>query len=185
MNAVFTVDKKCPEPVTPPAPDLRKVRHEEDYSDENGDDYGDSLFNVISFKPRNPQLQVRGLRGQESETWTHYIAAEEVTWNYTPHLTKTDRYREEFVEGQRRAKRYTRNSLFVFLCFVSELKSRYLPAAPHHHLSYKYKKVVYVEYTDGSFTQRKNPDSTLLGPVLKGKVNDQFHVSEYRGVLLA
>uniref|UniRef100_A0A3Q0T2K1 Coagulation factor VIII, procoagulant component n=1 Tax=Amphilophus citrinellus TaxID=61819 RepID=A0A3Q0T2K1_AMPCI len=148
MNALFTVDKKCPEPVTPPAPSLRKVKHEEDYSEESLDDDNNSLFNMISYIPRNPQLQVRGLRGQESRTWMHYIAAEEVTWNYTPHLTKTD----------------------------SELKSRYLPAAPHH-LSYKYKKVVYVEYTDGSFTQRKDPESTLLGPVLKGKVNDQFHIT--------
>lgn len=60
---------------------------------------------------------------------------------------------------------------------VSEPQSRYLPAAPHH-LDYKYKKAVYVEYTDGSFTQRKNPEHTLLGPLLIGKVNDQIHVSE-------
>lgn len=59
---------------------------------------------------------------------------------------------------------------------VSKLQSGYLPAAPHH-LGYTYKKVVYVEYTDGSFTQRKNPDKTLLGPLLKGRINDQIHVS--------
>lgn len=52
-----------------------------------------------------------------------------------------------------------------------------MPAAPHH-LDYKYKKVVYVEYTDRSFTQRKNPVNTLLGPLLKGKVSDQIHVSQ-------
>lgn len=57
------------------------------------------------------------------------------------------------------------------------LRSAYLPEAPHH-LGYKYKKVVYVEYTDGSFTQRKSPANKLLGPLLRGKVNDQFHVSK-------
>uniref|UniRef100_A0A3P8Q0C1 F5/8 type C domain-containing protein n=1 Tax=Astatotilapia calliptera TaxID=8154 RepID=A0A3P8Q0C1_ASTCA len=131
MNALFTVEKKCPEVVTPPAPNRRQVKHEEDYSDENFDD-GD-LFNVINVKPKNTQLQVRSLRGQESKTWVHYIAAEEVTWNYAPHLKPSD--------------------------------------------SYQYKKVVYVEYTDGSFTQRKDPESPLLGPILKGKVNDQFHIT--------
>uniref|UniRef100_A0AAX7UX45 F5/8 type C domain-containing protein n=1 Tax=Astatotilapia calliptera TaxID=8154 RepID=A0AAX7UX45_ASTCA len=146
MNALFTVEKKCPEVVTPPAPNRRQVKHEEDYSDENFDD-GD-LFNVINVKPKNTQLQVRSLRGQESKTWVHYIAAEEVTWNYAPHLKPSD----------------------------SEFQSRYLPSASHH-LSYQYKKVVYVEYTDGSFTQRKDPESPLLGPILKGKVNDQFHIT--------
>uniref|UniRef100_A0AAQ5X6G0 F5/8 type C domain-containing protein n=1 Tax=Amphiprion ocellaris TaxID=80972 RepID=A0AAQ5X6G0_AMPOC len=136
MNAVFNVEK-CPEPVTPPVPDLRNVKH-------NYDDYYDDLFN---FQTKKPQVQVRASRGQQSKTWVHYIAAEEVTWDYAPHLEPTD----------------------------SNLQSRYLPAVPHH-LDYKYKKVVYVEYTDGSFTQRKNPDNTLLGPILKGKVNDQLHI---------
>lgn len=68
-------------------------------------------------------------------------------------------------------------SHYFSLGHVSEPQSRYLPAAPHH-LDYKYKKAVYVEYTDGSFTQRKNTEHTLLGPLLKGKVNDQIHVSE-------
>uniref|UniRef100_A0A8D3DD54 Coagulation factor VIII, procoagulant component n=1 Tax=Scophthalmus maximus TaxID=52904 RepID=A0A8D3DD54_SCOMX len=57
----------------------------------------------------------------------------------------------------------------------SELQSAYLPASPHH-LGYKYKKVAYVEYTDASFTQRKKLAKNLLGPLLKGKVNDQLHI---------
>ncbi|XP_028272452.1 coagulation factor VIII [Parambassis ranga] len=148
MNAVFAVEK-CPDPVTPPKPDLRKVQHV-DYSEdseENSDEYDDDLFNTISIPDKKPQVQVRSSRGQHSQTWIHYIAAEEVTWEYTAHLKPTD----------------------------SELQSRYFPGAPHH-LGYKYKKVIYVEYTDGSFTQRKNPDMALPGPLLKGKVNDQFHI---------
>lgn len=58
----------------------------------------------------------------------------------------------------------------------SELQSRYLPSAAHH-LSYKYKKAVYVEYTDKSFTQRKNTADSLLGPLLKGTPTNQIHVS--------
>ncbi|XP_023263153.1 coagulation factor VIII-like [Seriola lalandi dorsalis] len=148
MNAFFSVEK-CPEPVIVPGPDLRNVKHgdyggsSENYSDE---DY-DSLFNTISYQPKKPHLQARSNRGQQFQTWQHYIAAEEVTWDYAPHLTPTD----------------------------SELQSRYLPASPHH-LDYKYKKVVYVEYTDGSFTQRKNPAMNLMGPLLRGKINDQFHI---------
>ncbi|XP_019936674.2 coagulation factor VIII isoform X1 [Paralichthys olivaceus] len=141
MNALFTVEK-CPEPVRPP--DLRKVKHE-DYSDGEDDEDG-NMFNTINFSSKRQQVQVRSSGGQKSITWKHYIAAEEVTWDYAPHLEPTD----------------------------SKLQSGYLPAPPHH-LGYKYKKVVYVEYTDASFTRRKNPDG-LLGPLLKGKVNDQFHI---------
>lgn len=68
------------------------------------------------------------------------------------------------------------NVLTTFLWHVSELQSEYLSPLPHH-LDYKYKKAVYVEYTDGTFTQRKSSKHTLLGPFLKGKVNDQIHVS--------
>ncbi|XP_069550600.1 coagulation factor VIII [Brachyistius frenatus] len=144
MKALFTVEK-CPEPVLP---DLRNVKYEYDM-DYNGygDDDAEDLFNTISFQPMKPKVQPRASGGQQSKTWVHYIAAEEVAWDYIPHLKPTD----------------------------SELQSRYLPAASHH-LGYRYKKVMYVEYTDGSFTQTKNTTQTLLGPLLKGNVNDQFHI---------
>uniref|UniRef100_A0A8C4GQ25 Coagulation factor VIII, procoagulant component n=1 Tax=Dicentrarchus labrax TaxID=13489 RepID=A0A8C4GQ25_DICLA len=142
MNALFTVEK-CSDPDSLPGPDLRNAKEEE-----NSDDYSDNAFNTISFQPWKPQVQARASRGQQSKTWEHYIAAEEVTWDYAPHLKPTD----------------------------SELQSEYLPAASHH-LGYRYKKVVYVEYTDGSFTQRKDPGNTLLGPLLKGKVNDQIYIT--------
>lgn len=154
MNAYFTVEK-CPEPL--PGPDLRNVKHkyygdssEEYFEDDNYDDSDDggNLFNTISFQPRKPKVQARASRGQPPITWEHYIAIEEVTWDYAPHLKPTD----------------------------SELQSGYLPAAPHH-LGYKYKKAVYVEYKDGSFTQKKNPAKTLLGPLLKGKINDKIHIT--------
>uniref|UniRef100_UPI0037E92206 coagulation factor VIII n=1 Tax=Semicossyphus pulcher TaxID=241346 RepID=UPI0037E92206 len=139
MNALFTVEK-CVQPAV-----LRnaKYKDDEDYKDDYADD---SLFNTISYQA--PRAQVRTNRGEQSRTWEHFIAVEEVTWDYASHLKPTD----------------------------SKLQSEYLPAAPHH-LGYRYKKVAYVEYTDGSFTKRKSSAPSLLGPLLKGKVNDQIHIT--------
>ncbi|XP_017565233.1 coagulation factor VIII [Pygocentrus nattereri] len=39
-----------------------------------------------------------------------------------------------------------------------------------------YKKVVYVEYTDKTFTVRKSKSNSLIGPVLRGEVEDQFQI---------
>lgn len=58
----------------------------------------------------------------------------------------------------------------------SELQSRFFPTSSNHQ-NYKYKKAAYVEYTDGSFTRKKNAEESLLGPLFKGKVNDEIHVS--------
>lgn len=85
MNAMFTVEK-CPEPV--PGPDLRKVKHN-NYEEYEGDyDDGESLFNTINYQAWKPQVQARSI-GQR--TWEHFIAAEEITWDYAPHLKPTDR----------------------------------------------------------------------------------------------
>ncbi|KAK5896984.1 hypothetical protein CesoFtcFv8_010091 [Champsocephalus esox] len=140
MNALFTVEK-CPEPVKLPGPDLRKVKHQ-DYGD-GSDDYSyedGNLFNTISIQPKKQKLQARASRGQLPKIWEHFIAVEEITWDYTRHLKPTD----------------------------SELQSGYLPSHPHY-LGYKYKKAVFVEYTDGSFTQKKNPSKSLLGPLSERK----------------
>ncbi|KAF6717873.1 Coagulation factor VIII [Oryzias melastigma] len=134
MNAEFNVEK-CPEP------EVRNVKM--DSEEMSYEDYA-SMFNTVNIP--KPPFQVRSSR-EQSRTWKHFIAAEEIPWDYTPHLKPTD----------------------------SLLQSRYLPAPPHH-LGYKYKKVAFVEYTDASFTRRKNLQQTLLGPVLKGKVNDEIHI---------
>lgn len=84
MSALFTVEK-CPEPA--PGPDPRKVK-EEELIDQD-DDY-DFLFNTISYLPKTPQVNVRSGGGQN--IWKHYIAIEEITWNYSPRLKPTDRY---------------------------------------------------------------------------------------------
>uniref|UniRef100_A0AAQ4QXA3 Coagulation factor VIII, procoagulant component n=1 Tax=Gasterosteus aculeatus aculeatus TaxID=481459 RepID=A0AAQ4QXA3_GASAC len=146
MEAFFTVEK-CTDPVVVPGPDLRNAKHEDhvDDSDYNNDD-GENLFNTVHFLSK-PQVQARASGGQP-RGWRHYIAVEEVIWDYNFHLKPT----------------------------VSEAQSGHL-VTPPHHLGYKYKKAVYVEYTDGSFAQRKDPARTMLGPLLKGKVNDQIQIT--------
>lgn len=50
-----------------------------------------------------------------------------------------------------------------------------------HRIGSKYKKVMFVEYEDGTFKKRKvsdQRDTGILGPVLKGEVGDQFTVRE-------
>lgn len=74
------------------------------------------------------------------------------------------------------AQLYHIDDLTSSLLHFSELQSEYMPAVPHH-LDYRYKKAVYVEYTDATFTRRKSSEHTLLGPLLKGKVYDEIHVS--------
>lgn len=87
MNALFTVEK-CPEPVVVPGPELRNVKHDdydnnEDYMYDNYDD----MFNAIHYQPM--RVQVRSSRREKSKVWNHYIAIEEVTWDYTHHLKNT------------------------------------------------------------------------------------------------
>ncbi|KAF7667624.1 hypothetical protein LDENG_00054700 [Lucifuga dentata] len=146
MSALFTVED-CPEPVTGPDADQHKITPKDfrDDSEESEEDYIAEMFNAITFVPKKPTP--RATKGRKSNTWVHYIAAEEITWDYAPHLKPTD----------------------------SELQSEFFPPSPQRQ-GYQYKKVVYVEYTDGTFTQRKNLANKLLGPLLKGEVNDQFHI---------
>lgn len=84
MNALFTVDK-CPEAITVPKQGLRNVKH--DQEEDEDEDYSDFIFNVTNLKPRSSG-------GLQSNIRRHFIAAEEVTWDYAPHLKPTDRYRD-------------------------------------------------------------------------------------------
>uniref|UniRef100_A0A8C7QUA2 Coagulation factor VIII, procoagulant component n=1 Tax=Oncorhynchus mykiss TaxID=8022 RepID=A0A8C7QUA2_ONCMY len=131
------------EPVTVPGPDVRRVQqseNEEDY------EYGDDMFELFVFKPVKSRAVGRS-RGGKNKVWVHYIAAEEISWDYAPHLSQGD----------------------------SQLLSEYFPRGPHQ-LGHEYKKVVYVEYTDQTFTKRKSPVKRLLGPLLRGQVDEHFQI---------
>uniref|UniRef100_A0A8C7M2L6 Coagulation factor VIII, procoagulant component n=1 Tax=Oncorhynchus mykiss TaxID=8022 RepID=A0A8C7M2L6_ONCMY len=142
MSAFFKVED-CPEPVTVPGPDVRQVQQSEDKEDY---EYGDDMFETFVFKPGKDQAVGRS-RGGKIKIWVHYIAAEEIIWDYAPHLSQGD----------------------------SQLLSEYFPRGPHQ-LGHEYKKVVYVEYTDQTFTKRKSPVKRLLGPLLRGQVDEHFQV---------
>ncbi|XP_070295138.1 coagulation factor VIII-like [Salvelinus sp. IW2-2015] len=86
MSAVFKVED-CPEPVTVPGPDVRRVQQSEDKEDY---EYGDDMFETFVFKPGKGQAVGRS-RGGKNKIWVHYIAAEEIIWDYAPHLSQGDR----------------------------------------------------------------------------------------------
>lgn len=89
---MFTVEK-CPEPVLLPGPDMRNAKPRDGDDDDDDDDYNydwEGTFNVIEFQPK-PKLKPRASRGAKFQVWEHYIAIEELTWDYTPHLSSTDR----------------------------------------------------------------------------------------------
>uniref|UniRef100_H3DHA1 Coagulation factor VIII, procoagulant component n=1 Tax=Tetraodon nigroviridis TaxID=99883 RepID=H3DHA1_TETNG len=98
--------------------------------------------------PKQQKLQARASRGR-SQVWEHYIAIEEITWDYAPHLKPTD---------------------------SSELQSRFFPTSSNHQ-NYKYKKAAYVEYTDGSFTRKKNAEESLPKTVNLSNIKVVFGTS--------
>ncbi|CAM4718286.1 coagulation factor VIII isoform X1 [Lepidochelys kempii] len=122
---------------------------EEDYYDDSYD--LDNTVIMFDESDSSPSIGARAFAKQEPVTWIHYIAAEEVDWDYAPIMpTYLDRS-------------YT---------------SQFLEAGPQR-IGSKYKKVMFVEYGDGTFKNRKisdQRDTGILGPVLKGEVGDQFTI---------
>ncbi|NWV23242.1 FA8 factor, partial [Origma solitaria] len=96
-------------------------------------------------------IQVRSFAKDKPVTWTYYIAAEEMDWDYAPvKPVSLDR----------------------------NMTSLYLEPGPQR-IGSKYKKVVFVEYEDARFKKRKvssQQDKGILGPVIKGEVGDQFKI---------
>uniref|UniRef100_A0A8C8SY44 Coagulation factor VIII n=1 Tax=Pelusios castaneus TaxID=367368 RepID=A0A8C8SY44_9SAUR len=124
------------------------------------EEYYDDSYNldstVITFdeSDSSPSIHVRSFAKQEPVTWLHYIAAEEVEWDYAPTTSLS-------LSSPHRS--YTRQFL----------------EAGTQRIGLKYKKVMFVEYEDGSFKKRKlsdQRDTGILGPVLKGEVGDQFTI---------
>ncbi|MBV8282954.1 MAG: multicopper oxidase domain-containing protein [Candidatus Eremiobacteraeota bacterium] len=90
-------------------------------------------------------------------TRTYYIAADEVLWNYAP--DGMNKITGKPFEGI--AKVYTQRS--------------------PHHVGSVYRKAVYREYTDGTFTKLKTRPADqqylgLLGPVIHAQVGDTIKV---------
>ncbi|XP_062381158.1 coagulation factor VIII [Sardina pilchardus] len=109
----------------------------------------DVLLSTIVFQRGGVASLLRsGGRGRP-KVRIHYIAAEEETWDYAPNIKEGDRLYS--TENLRRGPQ---------------------------RLGKVYKKVVYVEYTDKTFTKRKSqsPGKGVIGPVLTGEVGDNFQI---------
>lgn len=81
MSATFTVNK-CAAPV---GPDKKNVK----------DDYGDfgefeDFMSTVVFQ-RGVASVLRSGSKARPKVWVHYIAAEEVTWDYAPNVNEGDR----------------------------------------------------------------------------------------------
>lgn len=90
-------------------------------------------------------------------TRTYYVAADEVQWDYTP-------------SGRDEAMGMD----------FDEIGKAFTQSGPHR-IGHVYKKAVYREYTDASFTKLKSrgPDDQylgILGPILRGAVGDTIKV---------
>lgn len=76
MNAFFTVDN-CPEPVAVPIPDKRYVKNSDDDEEDE-----DNMISIV-FKQGSPVSVLRSSARGSPKVWVHYIAAEEMDWDYS------------------------------------------------------------------------------------------------------
>uniref|UniRef100_A0A8B9ZTA3 Coagulation factor VIII n=1 Tax=Anas zonorhyncha TaxID=75864 RepID=A0A8B9ZTA3_9AVES len=140
MEALVRVEQ-CPEERLLKMGQLSDEPEEVDDPGEEEEEEEEEAYHVI---------QVRSFAKKDPKTWTHYIAAEEMDWDYAPMKPAS----------------LDRNTTSLFL-----------EAGPQR-IGSKYKKVMFVEYEDASFKTRKmsQEDKGILGPVLKGEVGDQFKI---------
>ncbi|KAK2890793.1 hypothetical protein Q8A67_013436 [Cirrhinus molitorella] len=145
MNAFFTVDN-CPDPVVAPIPDKRNVIPEdEDEEDE------DNMFSIV-FKQGGPVSVLRSSAKGRPKVWVHYIAAEEMDWDYSSQ------------SGDRPSSSSS-----------AAAASQWFRKDPQR-LGSVYKKVAFVEYTDKTYTVKKTTGKMLMGPELRGEVGDKFQI---------
>ncbi|XP_069505079.1 coagulation factor VIII [Ambystoma mexicanum] len=128
------------------------VDEEEVDMEEADEDYDFDQFNVVELDDEPAShMNARSHAKLRPVTWTRYIAAVEVDWEYAP-TTPADMDR-----------RY---------------QSQFLEAGPQR-IGSRYKKAIFVEYMDGTFRQSKvseTPSTGLLGPVLRAEVGDKFKI---------
>ncbi|XP_070770909.1 coagulation factor V [Enoplosus armatus] len=100
-----------------------------------------------------PRRRMTIAQKQHSRVWTYYIAAEEVVWDYAPHMP-------EYID--------------------ENFKFQYLRQSPTR-VGAKYKKAVYMLYKNESFTerletkQRKN-ELGIIGPVIRAQIRDVIKI---------
>ncbi|XP_066562910.1 coagulation factor V [Amia ocellicauda] len=105
-------------------------------------------------EPKLTRLTIKEAR--QSQVWTYYIAAEEITWDYAPNLP-------EYSEST-----------------FKEFKQKYLQPGPQR-IGQKYKKAVYVQYSDNTFTtkvedKQRKMETGILGPVVRAQIRDVIKI---------
>lgn len=117
-----------------------------------------AFFLLISLLPLAPAVRAQSRAGKaQGKTRTYYIAADEVNWNYAP-------------SGRDEAMGMP----------FDKISNLYTQPGPHR-IGSVYKKAVYREYTDASFSTLKPrpPEEQylgILGPILRAEVGDTIKV---------
>ncbi|KAM3827454.1 coagulation factor VIII [Vipera latastei] len=118
-------------------------------SEDYYDNYEEDIEStVIDMDEFSPRIAGRARAKRLPVTWRHYIAAVEGDWDYAP----------------------------VKPANLDSTYSKSLENGPQQ-IGSKYKKAMFVEYEDATFSKRKasKPDHLgILGPVLKGEAGDEF-----------
>ncbi|ETE61422.1 Coagulation factor VIII, partial [Ophiophagus hannah] len=144
-----------------PEPIQKKLRLAEPSSSEDYyDEYEEDMEStVIDLDEFTPRITGRSRAKRLPLIWTHYIAAEEGVG----------------------VERGFYNTLPL------DTYSKSLENGPQR-IGSKYKKAMFVEYEDGTFSKQKAPKAGhlgLLGPVLQGEVGDEFIVKTERHIKLS
>lgn len=82
MNAQFTVED-CPE--------AAQISKKSNFIQSDDYEYDISLEGLVSPILINSGLTPRSAVKLKPKTWVHYIAAEEIVWDYAPELSEADR----------------------------------------------------------------------------------------------
>ncbi|XP_076119380.1 coagulation factor V [Alosa pseudoharengus] len=100
-----------------------------------------------------PQRKLTLQQKLDSQMWTYYIAAEEVTWDYTPNMP-------DYID--------------------KDFRSIYMKQGPDR-IGKKYRKAVFTQYTDETFTKRaeekqRKMEQGIIGPVIRAQIRDQIRI---------
>ncbi|KPP74504.1 coagulation factor VIII-like, partial [Scleropages formosus] len=104
MNAHFTVDN-CPEPAE--MRDKKNAIHTDDY------EYDITLEGLVSTMVMNSGPNVRSSVKLKPKVWEHYIAAEEVVWDYAPELSGSESTSDYVVRGPQRIGKVYKKAAYV------------------------------------------------------------------------
>ncbi|XP_062390504.1 coagulation factor V-like isoform X2 [Sardina pilchardus] len=100
-----------------------------------------------------PQRKLTAQQRRESQMWTYYIAAEEIIWDYTPNMP-------DYID--------------------TDFRSKYMKQGPDR-IGRKYRKAVFTQYTDETFTKRaedkqRKMEQGIIGPVIRAQIRDQIRI---------